>query len=710
MKLPRFPRKPLILAMMTLPGAAMAADAEQSKAPEQQLGAVVVTDSAAPAYKAEKASSPKLSQPLVDTPRSVVVIPKAVIEDRGAVSLRDVLKNVSGISLNAGEGGFGAGDNLTMRGFSARTDIFIDGVRDIGSYSRDPFNLESVEVVKGPSSALTGRGGSGGTINLSSKLPTREDFMLGSTSVGTDNLVRQTFDINQTLNDTTALRLNLLGHQSDAAGRDLVENNRWGFAPSIAFGQGTDTRANLSFLYLKQNDVPDYGIPYANGRPAKVDRSNFYGLEGDYNDSEASIATLQLEKDLNAANTLRNTTRYGKTTIDQQTYSANNANVAADSFRRNLRSRDEENEVLSNQTDLTSRFKTGKLEHTLVSGVEVVRETFSNLARAIPTQANTTSLENPNPNDPRPTPLIGTRPATATADGFGLFVFDTVALNKQWEVNGGVRFDRYAVNYNSVSSPVTSGTNPVPNALTKFGQVDEEFSWHGGVVYKPRRNGSIYLSYANSFNPSAESLTSISANNQGVDPEKTRNVELGTKWDLFKKRLALTAAVFRTEKTNARTPTSGSDPAVVLEGEQLVKGFELTATGQVTPELQVLASYTRLDSEIVKSNTAGEAGSDMPSVPKNSATLWADYKLNKWQLGGGAQYLSDRFTNATNTNELPSHVVWDAMVGYQVSPRVSVRLNGYNLTNKEYFTGAHPNSHVIPGAARSAVLSANYAF
>ncbi|HEY6399762.1 MAG TPA: TonB-dependent receptor plug domain-containing protein, partial [Blastocatellia bacterium] len=207
-------------------------------------------------------SSPKYTEPLRDTPQTITIIPKSVIEEQGATTLRDVLRNVPGLTMTAGEGGAPAGDNLTLRGFSARNDIFIDGTRDLGAQSRDPFNLEQVEVVKGPGSSFTGRGSAGGSINLVSKAPTINRFFAGTISGGSDTTKRFTGDLNLPINDRMAFRLNLLAHDSGIAGRDVVENQRWGVAPSFMYGLGARTRLTLSYYYLGQDNISDYGIPW----------------------------------------------------------------------------------------------------------------------------------------------------------------------------------------------------------------------------------------------------------------------------------------------------------------------------------------------------------------------------------------------------------------------------------------------------------------
>ncbi|HMZ20936.1 MAG TPA: TonB-dependent receptor plug domain-containing protein, partial [Blastocatellia bacterium] len=275
-------------------------------------------------------SSPKFTEPLRDTPQTITIISKSVIEEQAATTLRDVLRNVPGLTMTAGEGGAAAGDNLTLRGFSARNDVFVDGVRDLGPQSRDPFNLEQVEVVKGPSSAFNGRGSAGGAINLVSKSPGLGRLFSGGLNFGSDRTKRLTGDINLPLKaiglgERTAFRLNALWHESGVAGRDVVENRRWGIAPSLAFGLESPTRLLLSYFKLKQDNVPDYGIPWVTAthnvlaafrdRPAPVPRESFYGLRSrDFEHLNSDLATVKFERDFDDNLNLRTQFRYGRST------------------------------------------------------------------------------------------------------------------------------------------------------------------------------------------------------------------------------------------------------------------------------------------------------------------------------------------------------------------------------------------------------------
>jgi catecholate siderophore receptor len=725
--------RPVVAVLMT-PGLAAVAQAQTTNpAPPSvastnsatELPDVVVKGEQEPGYNPEELASPKFTEPLRDIPQTITVIPRAVFEEQGATSLRDVLRNVSGISIQAGEGGTPAGDQLSIRGYSARTDLFIDGVRDFGGYSRDPFNFEQVEVAKGPASSVSGRGSTGGSINMVSKTPKANPFIGGSLGGGTDEYRRATLDVNQPLTalglETAAVRLNGLWHENDTPGRDVAEDSRWGIAPSIAFGLGKPTQLTLSYFHLNQDNTPDYGIPWVpantgplaaySEQPAPVDYSNFYGLKArDYEKVRTDLATAELKHAFSDSLRIRNLTRYGETDRDSIITAPRFAdvNTSTDIRRNDWKSRDQTDEIFANQTDLNWDFNTGPVEHSLVGGVEYDHETEVNHTRVAtgPNSPNT-DLYNPNPDDPYTENIQrnGAR-AESTADTVSLYAFDTLKLSEKWELNGGLRWDHFDLDYTSVA---TNG------AATTLSRSDEMLSWRGGLVFKPRANGSLYFGYGTSFNPAAEGLTlstgATAAANLNADPEESRTFELGTKWDLLDERLSLSAAVFRTEKTNARTqdPADPSD-VIVLQGEQVVQGIELGAAGRITKDWQVFAGYTFLHSEITESLDPAEIGNELSNTPEHSFSLWTTYQLpDGILLGGGAQYVGSRFSNNANTREAPDYVVFDAMAAYEVNKHLTLRLNVYNLANEEYI-GSVGGGHFIPGNGRSAVLSANFSF
>jgi catecholate siderophore receptor len=661
-------------------------------------------------------TSRKFTEPLRDIPQTVTVVPAAIIEAQGATTLRDVLRNVTGISIQAGEGGVPAGDNLSIRGFNARTDFFIDGVRDVGGYSRDPFNVEQVEVIKGPSSSVAGRGSTGGVINLATKTPNLAASRDVSVGLGSSDYKRATIDINQPITgiDGAAFRVNAMWNDSDTPGRDAVTNQRWGVAPSLAFGIGTPTRVTADYAHLDQENVPDYGIPwvpntnvplreYADQAPP-VDFSNFYGLTSrDYEDTTTDVATGLVEHDFNSAHSLKSIVRFGRTNRDSLTTSPRfESNTSTDIRRTDWKSRDQSDAIVASQTDLTSRFSTGRVTHALVTGLELARETSENWNR-IETGGPqpTTDLFNPDFSTPYASRLVRNGAVTdASANSAAAFAFDTVQFG-QLEVTGGLRWDRFDLDYRTVDAAAVE---------TTFDRTDDMVSWRGGVVYKPRPNGSIYMGAGTSLNPSTEGL-SLSASTVALDPETSRSVEAGTKWDVLGGRIGLNAAVFNTTKTNARTPgINAGDPPTVLQGAHTVSGLEVGVNGNVTDRWQVFGGYTFMDSEITRSNNADEVGKEFGNTPNHSLSLWTAYQL-PWRidLGGGAQYVGDRFNNNTGTRTAPAYWVLDAMAAYRVTDQLTLRVNGLNITNERYIDRIS-GGHFVPGPGRSVMLTADVGF
>ncbi|MES2709592.1 MAG: TonB-dependent siderophore receptor [Verrucomicrobiota bacterium] len=727
------------------------------------ISEVVVEATAEQTYKPEVLSTPKYTQPLRDVPQTITVVPQTVIEARGATSLRDVLRNVPGISMQAGEGGGGLpGDNLSIRGFNARTDMFIDGVRDYGSYSRDPYNIEQVEVAKGPSSSTSGRGSTGGAVNLVTKTPKADTFYRSDITGGTDDMFRGTIDINVPLwsRDTSsagalapsasgkdivgkapvpvaapstissepfaAFRLNGVYNVGDTPGRNYVDNERWGIAPSLAFGLGTDTRLTLTYSHFEEDNVPDYGIPWVpqNTNPAltkysdkapPVSFDNWYGLNGyDFERTTTDIAGINFEHDFSDAVKLRNFSRYSLSHRESAITAPRFASVNTSTMlNRQLQQRDIENEIWANQTDLTLKFNTGVLEHTVVTGLEFSRENQDNRNSAQSANQPQADLYRPDANakpfGPMP-PITSTVVNngiasqvgvlnSATADTLSAYLFDTIRFGKHWEVTGGARYDHVDADYNS--------------GVTAFNSTDDLLSWRAALVFKPTEQSSIYFGYGTSFNPSIDGNVglALTPGNSNLDPEETGTFELGTKWDILDDRLSLSAAVFRTEKENART-VDPTDPAAVtvLDGEQRVQGVEFGVAGKITDWWSVFGGYTYLDSEVKSSRNPLEVGNDLSNTPQNSLSLWTTFDLpGRVSLGGGAQFVDSRWNNNLEQREAPSYWTFDAMASWQVTKNVGLRLNVYNLADERYIDRVG-GGHFVPGAGRSATLTASISF
>ena len=659
-----------------------------------------------------------------DAPQSISIIPREVIEQQAATTLNDVLRNVSGISMAAGEGGGGpAGDNLTLRGFGARNDIFVDGIRDFASYTRDTFNIEQVEVVKGPASAQTGRGSTGGYINLFSKQPQARTFVAGTAGIGLPGYERATLDVNLGgeqvgMGDGVALRVNALYHDADTPGRDHVESHRIGIAPSIAVGLGGSTRAILSYFRLQQDNVPDYGIPFIPttntspeladhlNQPAPVDYDNYYGLlERDFDETKVNIATFALEHDVSDDIRLSNTTRYGHATRDSLFSAPRLQNPLTTQVTPQPQSRDTVDRILLNQSNIFAKFATGSVRHDAIAGFEISSEKSRNQLRAVD-PSPTTDLFDPDPERPwngtisdLPGEVVRAKSRTIAA-----YIFDTVHFSEQLLLTGGLRWERNKSEFNPAPSQINDDVQPIKRK-------DSYLTWRAGLTYKPMPSLSLYIGAGTSVNPSIENLTQTTPNESlgDLEPEKSRTYEIGAKWDGLGGKLLLTTALFRTDKTNARTAAIPGERAQVLDGKQRVDGFEFGATGRITDRWQLIGSYTYLHSEVRDSRTEAEIGHRLGNVPKYSGTLWTLYKLPiGLELGGGVRYVSGRYTNISATRRhVGDYWIADATLGYDISEKMTLRINALNIFDERY-ADQLGGGHFVPGAGRSAVATLSF--
>lgn len=702
-------------------------------------------ESAAP-IKTDKVDSPKFTQPLLDTPQTVQVVNKELLQQQGAATLMDALRNTPGITMQLGEGGrTDVGDSFFMRGFAASTNVFQDGVRDLGPVTRDVFNLEQVEIVKGPAGADNGRGATGGYVNLVSKKPQADDFIAGSLSVGSASVVRATADFNRHLGDGMAVRINALASDGGVPGRDEVHKRVQGLAPSFALGLGTPTRVIFQSQHLRQDAMPDGGVTTigldgfydsdfdtggaAGVSPAKVDSSNFYGSVDDHEKVEADMATVRIEHDLSKGLKLVNTTRFGRAKVDRRLTSVNAVTAAGTdpdtwTVERRRHANLQSNDILANQTNLSAEFATGALRHSLSGGIEFSHERQDVTGLALPTGATVPSspVYSPDPQADIGPDMVpnGTyqngRITTAAA-----YLFDTIRLSPQWQLLGGLRHERYRAETNRadlVSNVMTTTVASKADSLT---------SWKLGLVYKPAANGSIYFAAANSYTPPggnaltlARSDSTNSADQSGYDPQETENLELGTKWELFNGQLTVTAAAY--QSTNRHEVVEVEDGIYAQDGERRVRGVELGVVGQVTPAWQLSGGFTVMDSEVLRGAFEGTNAGGAVSrwTPKFAATVWSSYRLNdKLTLGGGARYLGKqrRVTDpeadlaVENMPSIDAYWVADAMASYVVHKNVTLQLNVQNLFDKEYIGTLNNNGNRYqPGAPRTFTLAANVLF
>ena len=760
------PARPTALAATSAPtlGAALLSlplALQAQTAPTQDpttLPTVSVTGSAE-GYKADTSASPKLTQPLLDTPKSVQIITKDLMQAQGATTLTEALRNTPGITLQLGENGStAAGDTFQMRGFSTQTSTFVDGIRDLGAVTRDVFNVDQVEVVKGPSGADVGRGAAGGYINLISKLPERGERNDATLTLGTADTKRATADIGRGFGETSAWRLNVMAQDSVVAGRDEVKNQGWAIAPGVAFGLNTPTRLFIYSQHVHQDNVPDGGIPTigmtgfynansALNAGAKVDTHNFYGSKSDHEKVDADMFTVKLEHDLAPGTTVRNITRYGQTHMDRVLTGVNGLTaVTADdpstwTVARTRQRTDQTNEILTNQTSVSTTFTTAGIRHDLAAGVELIYE--RQLTRGTGSTAQTingvsyaaisnpaANLYHPDANDDLGVPYFTGADTEGKTTTGALYVLDTLSLNEAWKLNAGLRFERYHTETSVGTIVTSSNSSSYPGyavgsiANTNLRLADNLSSWNLGLTYKPAAHGSIYLAAANAYTPPgganfALSATSTNANSPSMDPQQTRTFELGTKWDLLDQRLNLTLAAYHTENKNQVSYDDLGN--AVQTGQTRVQGVELGLVGRVTEAWQVSAGVATMDTKQsgVWNSTHDTQTTGVRWSPDLSASLWSTYTLGDLTLGAGANYVSkqkrsiaaDTDLSVTNMPEIPAYWVANLMASYQVMQNLKLQLNVGNVFDKEYIsTLNNSGARATMGAPRTAKLTASVQF
>lgn len=654
----------------------------------------------------------KLAETEQTAPQSITVVTPQLMASQAATSLEDALRNVPGITLNAGEGA-ARGDTVNLRGFSAFNDFFLDGVRDAAVYTRDDFDVQSVEVLKGPGAVLFGRGSTGGAINQVSKAPLLSPLHDVTAQIGTNDLYRATADLGARLSPTAAVRLNLMGQSAAVAERDEVRNRRWGVAPALALGTGGPNSLILAYLHQQENNVPDTGIPFLDGRPAPVRRDAFFGLSSDRATTDVDIFTAGYRHELNDRVSLDNILRYARYEFDYRFESpsyGDDVPTAATPLADILVGRDAPDSSgvetnLDDQLDLTARFNTGFMTHTLVAGVELARQTADLARYQNPFDDNNawiaqTPLLDPDPYMGRPSEPVTSRQRTVAPSG-GAYAIDTLGLGPYVRLTAGFRYDQFSATYRALT--VQSG------ALQSLHELNRVGSPRAALVVTPTSRQSYYVSFGTSFDPSAEALT-LTSRTADLGPVKAKSYEVGAKTRWLNGGLMLTAALFRTEVANAQTNDPDNPTITVLNGNERVDGAELQAIGHLTRKWEIFSGYTYLDGRTLASGTPAYVGKVMPNTAHNALNLWTEYRLpGGWEVGGGGNWLSHRFADGGESAYIPGYVVWNAMVSYHANPRLTVQLNGYNLFNELYYEGAYYTSagenHIIPGAGRSVALT-----
>jgi catecholate siderophore receptor len=750
-------------------GLASPALAQAQETPKEtnptRLGGMTVTDTVIdePTIKADRVASPKFTQRLQDTPQTIQVITKELFNEQGATTLTEALRNSPGVgTFGAGENGnTTTGDALYMRGFDTSNSIFVDGIRDLGAISRDIFNTEQIEVTKGPAGTDNGRSAPSGSINMVSKQASGANALSGLASVGIDGQKRVTFDINQTLGSipNAAFRLNALWQDSDVVGRDHVNNKRIGIAPSFGFGIDTPTRIWANFLYVKQDNVPDGGVPiegvpgwtpkgstaafgYFTNNPLPT--SNFYGTRADHDNVEAYMATLRFEHDFSDTMKLTNIARWGRTTENYLITSfmaplTNGSTNPADwTISRNNNTLDTVNDILTDQLNLRADFATGAIEHNLSVGLEITRERQTNYRVLVSGTRPAANLLNPdwtqdgtiglsrNPLSP-----VISRGQTDTQS---FYAFDTAKLfDDKLLITGGVRFDHYRTHYRATAACAAVGTATVPACGTAavgsflpsadLTARDTLFNWKIGAVYKPVTNLSFYVNYALSQQPPGGANFTLSAtagaNSPNFQPQKAKTIEAGVKWSALGDRLALNAAIFKTTVSN-EVFTDPTDLANLQAGTKSVKGVELSAVGNITEAWSISAGYSHLKSKIdIGAAAAADGSLNLLYTPGDSFTLYTTYKLPfGLELGGGVNYnggLHKATDGGGDPNGVPfetkGYTIANATVAYALTSNIKLRVNATNLFDKDYIAAINKSGwRYRPGVPRTVLFTADFRF
>lgn len=677
----------------------------QQSVGEQQLPEVNVRSGREDAgYNAPTATSAtKTESPLRDIPQTVNVVPQELLRDQGARALQDALKNVPGVGLSHGDG---QRDQVTIRGFTAIADQFIDGLRDDALYFRDLSNIERVEVLKGPASVLYGRGSSGGLINRITKKP-GGNLAEVTGQVGSWNQRRGEFDFGRVLNDgAAALRVTGAIERADSY-RSQQFLERENLSPSLALKLGADTQLLIQGERLSDRRITDFGIPAFHGRPVNVSASVYYGAANardvDYTQADVTAFGFTLSHRINTEWSFRNALRGYGYSLDRNNTLVGSVNEAAQTVTLNHSNVRRNESGVFNQAELLQKTRLGGMDHQLLYGLELGRQRKD---QVFVTQNNvaTVSLFNPvlpvlplKANAAPSTDNVGVMTVTS------VYVQDLMTLSERWKALAGVRHDAFE-----------QETHERRPGQPNLARTDREWSPRVGLVYQPTPAQSYYASWSKSFQPSAEAFP-LAANNAQLAPEETINHEVGTKLDFFNGQASVTASLFRLERTNIKA-TNPATNTLVPVGVQRSDGLELTFTGQLPQGWQLYSGYAYLDSRVI-SSVAVDAGQP---VQDKRATLTSMHSANLWltrplgggfSAGGGFNYVGDRFANPGNTVTLPEYVTFDVAVWYRALG-FDLQLNIFNLFDRKYIIAGHgsaPNLN-LPGAPRSVQLTLRHAF
>jgi catecholate siderophore receptor len=639
----------------------------------------------------------KTNTRILDIPQSITVVTQQQAKDQGSRDLNKALTYVPGIVMGQGEG---HRDAPTIRGVSTTADFFIDGVRDDVQYFRDLYNIDRVEVLKGPNAMIFGRGGGGGVINRVTKKADGERLYEATTTYGSFDTKRVEIDAGQAVTHDFAVRINGM-YEDSGSYRDFVDLERYGINPKITFRPSEDTRVRLAYEYFSEDRTVDRGIPSnsVTGKPAKTHVSTFFGNPDESDmDFRGHTATATIEHKFDNGIEIKNHTLYGNYEKFYQNVFANSAwnGTPGGTIALGAYNQITDRETIFNQTDVTTKINMGSgIRHTLLGGVEVGYQETDN-------QRDPTSGNYPMTPVPFSNPVSWQVPAWGTNLGpvnhselnlAGVYVQDQIEITRYFDVIGGIRFDRFDLDY----------TNETTGA--GFSRVDDVWSPRVGVVFKPIETLSFYASYSKSFLPqSGEQFATLTAVTENFKPEEFENKEIGFKWEVAA-RLLLTGAIFQLDRKNQSVAITPSVNEII--GESRTEGGELALTGYLTDAWEVVAGYGYQDAEIVQGPlTTPTNGNTIALVPRHTFSLWNKYQfLPNWAAGLGVISRSDMYANVDNRVILPGFARVDAALFWDISEDFKAQLNVENVFDIDYYSTSHSNNNITPGSPRAAYFT-----
>jgi catecholate siderophore receptor len=676
-------------------------------------------------------SGTKTPTPIIDVPQAINVVSIKQLDDQAANSIADAIRYVPGVFASQGENNR---DTLSFRGNSTTASFFLDGVRDDIQMYRDFYNIERLEVFKGPNAMIFGRGITGGLVNRVTKVADGRQHLSGRAEVGSYDHYRAQVDLGAPVNQAASLRLTGVWQDSGSF-RDGGYYKRWGLNPTATFNLNPNTTISAGYEHFHDERVGDRGVSSYQGKPLDTPRNQFFG-DPDQSPNHANVdaATLFVEHRFSDTMSIRNRTRYAYYERFYQNVFPGAVNTAAQTNPAGLPAgtyapgsivaisaynNGAKRHNFINQTDFNAKFGTGGLTHTLLIGAEFGRQTTSNLRTEgfFPTASNPSGVSGifvPVNASRISRPDLLWRETATSGDNYSVakvaagYIQDQIELSPMFQVIAGVRYEHYTTDVTNRNPFLAAGTQ------RDFAATDNLWSPRAAVIFKPVEQASIYASYSKSYLPrGGDQLSALSLSNQSLDPEKYDNYELGVKWDILPS-FNVTGAIFQLDRSNVLAlsdPNNSASPTIPI-GRQRSKGVELSAQGEITRQLSVVASYTYTDATFLDSQSGTvRAGNRVNHVPKHAGAVWVRYDPTA-SFGGaiGVTSMGKRFTATDNTVSLPGYTRVDGALYYRINPRFDLQLNVENLFDKHYFQYADSNNNISPGSPRAFKVSLNARF